>query len=290
MREIPMMTPSESFDFMSRQGTNPVWCDGAIPLFENHARAGIPHDIGHVCSDSIPFPHGIAKNHIIYRFEVKGDSMRKANINDGDLLTVCADVSPRDGDIIVAEIDGEYTVKSYCVDDDGELWLVPFNEAFEPIHVTPEKIFRCAGKVVEITKKDPRTSFRDCMRIINRSKEKVRVRKATREQQEYAIREVSKSIKKNRHWYAVYRALLDAEKEEDAVLFGTGRFDVFCALVAGVVPEHKNLPNAQELQRMAVMSFDKPVGRWSQDNAPVTGAHFNKYLDIAKQTQRLLEG
>lgn len=290
MREILMMTPEESFVFMEQQGANPVWCDGGIPQFENHVRAGIPTDIGNFVSEPVPFPYGIAKNHILYRFEVAGDSMKKADINDGDMLTVCADVSPHDGDIIVAEVDGEYTVKSYCIDDSGELWLVPFNEEYEPIHVTQEKRFRCAGKVVEITKKDPRTSFRDCMKIINRCKEKVSsARRVTKEQQEYAIREISKVVKKSRHWYAVYRALLDAEKDDDAVLFDKGRFDVFCGLVSHLVPDHESLPTAQEMQRMAVLSFDKPVSRWSQENAPVKGAHFNKYLDIARQTCKLLE-
>ena len=287
--EIPMMTPEESYEFMSRQGANPVWLDGRIPLFENHARAGEPADIGDVYYEPVPFPRGIAKNHILYRFEVAGDSMKKAGINDGDMLTVCADVSPRDGDIIVADLDGEYTVKAYCIDDSGELWLVPFNEEYDAIHVTPEKNFRCAGKVVEITKKEPRTTFRDCMKIIKRSKDKECVRKVTKEQQEYAIREISKVIGKNRHWYAVYRALLDAEKDDGAVLFGRGRFDAFCELVSRLVPDHRNLPTAQELQRMAVLSFDKPIKRWDVENAPVSGAHFYKYLDIARQMQKLLE-
>ena len=289
MKEIPMMTPEESYEFMSRQGANPVWLDGEIPQFENHVRAGVPNDVGNPVSESVPFPRGIAKNHILYRFEVAGDSMKKANINDGDFLTVCADASPHDGDIIVAELDGEYTVKAYCIDDSGELWLVPFNEDYEPIHVTKERRFKCAGKVVEITKKEPRTSFRDCMRIIKRSKDKDSARKVTKEQQEYAIREISKVIGKNRHWYSVYRALLDAEKDDDAVLFGRGRFDAFCDLVCRLVPDHKNLPSAQELQRMAVLSFDKPIKRWDEANAPVSGVHFYKYLDIARQTQKLLE-
>ena len=51
---------------------------------------------------------------------------------------------------------------------------------------------------------------------------------------------------------------------------------------------HEHQPVAQELQRMAVMSFDKPVRLWDPDNAPVNRGRFEAYKRIANQMGELL--
>ena len=71
-----------------------------------------------------------------------GDSMRDCGIDDGDLLVIDKGIEPADGDIVVAFIDGEFTLKRVKVDQAGQcLWLVPANEQYEPIRVTEENNF-----------------------------------------------------------------------------------------------------------------------------------------------------
>ena len=71
-----------------------------------------------------------------------GDSMRDCGIDDGDLLVIDKGIEPADGDIVVAFIDGEFTLKRVKVDQAGQcLWLVPANDQYEPIRVTEENNF-----------------------------------------------------------------------------------------------------------------------------------------------------
>lgn len=70
-----------------------------------------------------------------YLLTVQGMSMRDAGILDGDLLAVHRSPDVRNGQIIVARLnDDEVTVKRYR-QKGSEVWLLPENPDFEPIHV-----------------------------------------------------------------------------------------------------------------------------------------------------------
>lgn len=66
---------------------------------------------------------------------VQGDSMIDAGISDGDLLVVDRSVEPRSGQIVVAAVDGEQTVKRLKVEQ-RRLWLMPENPAYRPLEIT----------------------------------------------------------------------------------------------------------------------------------------------------------
>lgn len=55
------------------------------------------------------------------------------------------------------------------------------------------------------------------------------------------------------------------------------------------VPEHAHLPVRDEIVRMAVQSFKKPVAMWNELNAPVQGKRYKDYVKIAQKMQDLLE-
>lgn len=79
---------------------------------------------------------------------VEGDSMRDAGILDGDIVVVDRSLTPKNGDYIVAYIDGEYTLKECRVDPDGQsAWLIPHNPDFQPIKVTAESNFVVWGVI-----------------------------------------------------------------------------------------------------------------------------------------------
>jgi len=70
---------------------------------------------------------------------VEGDSMVGAGIHSGDLLVIERDVEPRDGDVVVAALGGDMTVKRVRRGEDA-LWLVADNDAYPPQRVTTELV------------------------------------------------------------------------------------------------------------------------------------------------------
>ena len=83
----------------------------------------------------------------VYGLRVTGESMIEAGILDGDFVIVRKDTEVRSGDIVVAMIDGEATVKTY-EKKDGRVRLLPANSKFHPIEIPPESENRVEGKVI----------------------------------------------------------------------------------------------------------------------------------------------
>ena len=77
----------------------------------------------------------------------QGDSMIDAGINDGDLIIVRRQPIAEDGDIVIALLDDEATVKRLKIDNEL-IKLVPENPRLKPIRVNPEDELRILGKVV----------------------------------------------------------------------------------------------------------------------------------------------
>ena len=82
-----------------------------------------------------------------FALRVKGDSMLGAAILPGDIVIVekCANV--RDGQIVVALVENEATVKTYYKEKDGRHRLQPENDAFEPIILERVDIL---GRVISV--------------------------------------------------------------------------------------------------------------------------------------------
>ena len=82
---------------------------------------------------------------------VKGDSMKDADIKDGDLLVIDKSIEPQDGKIAICYIDGEFTVKRIKLEKDV-CWLVPENDKYKPIKVTADNEFLIWGIVTHVIK------------------------------------------------------------------------------------------------------------------------------------------
>lgn len=67
-----------------------------------------------------------------YILTVKGDSMRDAGIMPGDLVLVERGLEPKEGEIVIASVDGAWTMK-YFKKKDGRVVLEPANKAFKTI-------------------------------------------------------------------------------------------------------------------------------------------------------------
>ncbi|MBX4189282.1 transcriptional repressor LexA [Candidatus Parcubacteria bacterium] len=85
-----------------------------------------------------------------YLLEVKGDSMIDAGIQEGDLVLAERRGEPKDGDIVIAEVDGGWTMKYYRKRA-GKVYLEPANKKYKNIY--PESDLRVAAIVRGVIRK-----------------------------------------------------------------------------------------------------------------------------------------
>lgn len=78
--------------------------------------------------------------------KVRGDSMKDAGLMDGDLAVVETNAATKAGDIVVAVVDGDITVKTLRLDRKGQFFLEPANPAYEPIR--PRGSLEIVGVVI----------------------------------------------------------------------------------------------------------------------------------------------
>lgn len=88
----------------------------------------------------------------VFALRVKGDSMINAGIFDGDLIFARQQKTAERGEIIVAQIDNEATVKYYHPLAD-HVELRPANPRYRPIIVKNDKDFTIAGKLIGVMRK-----------------------------------------------------------------------------------------------------------------------------------------
>jgi len=124
-----------------------------LPFAENGVSAGFPSPADDVMELGLDLnkaliPHPAAT----FYARVKGSSMIDAGISEGDILVIDKSLDPKDGDIAICFIDGEFTVKRISCQDTG-LLLMPANEKFQPIRITEENDFLVWGIVTYIIHK-----------------------------------------------------------------------------------------------------------------------------------------
>ena len=68
-----------------------------------------------------------------FALKVRGESMLNAGILPGDLVVVHQQSGARNNDIVVALFEDEATVKTFRRENDGHIWLLPENDAYQPI-------------------------------------------------------------------------------------------------------------------------------------------------------------
>jgi repressor LexA len=111
--------------------------------------AGGPVLAEQAVEDVFPLPRELVGSGTLFMLRVTGDSMVNAAIADGDWVVVRQQPTADNGDIVAAMIDGEATVKTYKRRD-GKVWLLPHNEAYEPI---PGDAAVILGRVVTVLRK-----------------------------------------------------------------------------------------------------------------------------------------
>ena len=99
--------------------------------------------------DVFPLPKQLVGDGQLFLLEVSGDSMIDAAICNGDYVVVRQEQTAENGEIVAAMIDGEATVKTFQRKD-GHVWLLPHNDAYDPIDGTHATIL---GKVTAVLRR-----------------------------------------------------------------------------------------------------------------------------------------
>ncbi|MDF1821852.1 MAG: transcriptional repressor LexA [Alcanivoracaceae bacterium] len=102
--------------------------------------AGLPIEAIENVERTVPVPLGLFRQRPTYLLKVEGDSMKDVGILDGDLIAVRKADNARNGQIVVARIDDDVTVKTLRIDSNS-VTLEPANDAYQPIRVAPNELF-----------------------------------------------------------------------------------------------------------------------------------------------------
>lgn len=120
-----------------------------LPYADAGVRAGFPSPAQNCMEASIDLNKELVRHPATtFYARIIGDSMQDAGITDGDLIVIDRSLEPREGDIVVAYIDGDFTLKRISIDAAHHcLWLLPENEKYQPIKVTEDNDFIVWGVV-----------------------------------------------------------------------------------------------------------------------------------------------
>ena len=251
-------------------------CDTPVPYYDMGISCGLPNEMGDVPPEMMLVPGILTMGLNVSMVKARGDSMIGVGIHDGDLLMVESTSHFNNGEVVAAVLDGEEMLKTYYMDEQGRHWLVPANEHYKATLLKEEMNVRFLGRLMWHFNK-PHDTMRNIHAAIARSEKKKReIPILTRNDVAYALKRVATIIKTGRQWLAPCRVLMDHS------YIATNRYDLFCELVRETLPDHKHLPQAAELQRMAVDCFSKPFEKWTDEKAPVHGKRYQGYYEAGK--------
>ena len=136
---------------------------GAIPAMESPPRAETPLMSSAVMA-GFPSPAEqyverpldlnellVARPAATYFVRASGDAMAGAGSGDGDLLVVDRSLAPEDGSVVIAAVDGEFTVKTFRSDASG-VRLEAANPAYAPIRFSGEMELPVFGVVTAVVR------------------------------------------------------------------------------------------------------------------------------------------
>jgi len=124
-----------------------------LPLFTSEVAAGFPSPADGYMDDALDLNQLLVTHPAATFFvRVSGESMVDANIHPGDVLVVDRSLEPKSKDIVIAVLNGEFTVKR-ILRKSGRVFLVPENKSFPLIEVGKEEEFQVWGVVTYVIHK-----------------------------------------------------------------------------------------------------------------------------------------
>jgi len=122
----------------------------ALPFYLSSIRAGFPSPAEDYKDKNLDLNDHLIKNPTSTFFvKVSGNSMINAGIKSGDLLIVDRSLEPKDKKVVVAILNGEFTVKRILKKGE-KLFLAPENDSFASIEIKDEMDFEVWGVVTNV--------------------------------------------------------------------------------------------------------------------------------------------
>lgn len=131
-----------------------------LPYFPEGIRAGFPSPATDYEEASIDLNKELVRHReATFYARVKGDSMIDAGFHPGDIVIIDRSLEPQDGDVVIAWVDGGFTIKELDLSEleEGIVRLVPHNEAYERITITREQTNMIWGVVTYCIHQSSRT-------------------------------------------------------------------------------------------------------------------------------------
>ncbi|EIM2740752.1 translesion error-prone DNA polymerase V autoproteolytic subunit [Escherichia coli] len=122
-----------------------------FPLFSDLVQCGFPSPAADYVEQRIDLNQLLIQHpSATYFVKASGDSMIDGGISDGDLLIVDSAITAIHGDIVIAAVDGEFTVKKLQLRPTVQ--LIPMNSAYSPITISSEDTLDVFGVVIHVVK------------------------------------------------------------------------------------------------------------------------------------------
>ncbi|EHV3134264.1 translesion error-prone DNA polymerase V autoproteolytic subunit [Escherichia coli] len=122
-----------------------------FPLFSDLVQCGFPSPAADYVEQRIDLNQLLIQHpSATYFVKASGDSMIDGGISDGDLLIVDSAITTSHGDIVIAAVDGEFTVKKLQLRPTVQ--LIPMNSAYSPITISSEDTLDVFGVVIHVVK------------------------------------------------------------------------------------------------------------------------------------------
>mgnify|MGYP001296311661 CR=1 FL=1 len=119
----------------------------SLEFYSNPVSAGFPSPAEDHMDASLDLNDYLVKHpSATFYIYAKGNSMVDAGIYDGDIMVVDRSLDPQSRDVIIAIINGEFTVK-HILKKNGSIYLKPANKEYYPILVTEDMEFEIWGVV-----------------------------------------------------------------------------------------------------------------------------------------------
>jgi len=125
----------------------------ALPVFSTSVQAGFPSPAEDHIEKRLDINELVVQHPTATFFvRVEGESMIDANIHSGDILVVDRSIQPTHGKIVIAILDGEFTVKRLKIASDG-VFLMPENPKYPGIQIESGTEFQIWGVVTYVIHK-----------------------------------------------------------------------------------------------------------------------------------------
>jgi len=160
----PVLIPIQAVSELGLSQTPERFAFDAPPselrLLVHGLSAGFPSPAGDYVEDALDLNQYLIQNKpATFLFTVRGDSMMGASIEDGDKVVVDKALKPKHKDIVVAVVDGEYTIKR-LYQLRGRIELQPESPNYQPITFNEGNELQIWGVVVGVVRKYSHSSTR----------------------------------------------------------------------------------------------------------------------------------